>query len=84
MDVSLYIKMLLEESGRTQEEAAKVLGCSSTQVFRNKLHKRRFTLKEFLTMADAFGWVIKVEVPIREMKLVTVGTKDVLLIGEES
>lgn len=87
MDVSMYIKKLLKESGRTQKEAAEVLGYSE-QVFRNKLSKRSFTLKQFLTMADAFGWVIRVEVPIVKKKVITtydiVGTKDVLLIGEES
>ena len=84
MDVSMYIRTLLEESGRTQKEAAKALGCASTQCFRNKLHKRSFTLEQFLTLAEAFGWNVKVEIPIREMRLVTTGTKEISLIGEES
>lgn len=82
MDVSMYIRMLLKESGHTPKEAAEVLGYQ-TQSFRNKLSRRSFTLKEFLTMAEAFGWSVKVEVPVQEMRLVTTGTKAISLVGEE-
>jgi hypothetical protein len=70
IDVSVFIKDLLKTSGRTQKEAAEVLGYP-TQTFRNKLYKRSFTLKQFLMLADAFGWEIKIEVPVVERVAIT-------------
>lgn len=70
IDVSVFIKELLKTSGHTHKEAAEVLECRE-QSFNNKLYRKSFTLKQFLTLAKAFGWEITVNVPVTEKVAIT-------------